>query len=102
MTDNDVQPESRFKRNTFITASELRPKDIGETNRERVWDNNTEIATVITAELRQFSCNGNEVHVNVGTGASTEITLDHDQPVTLRPTDQYNDVPTLALYDDHV
>lgn len=93
---------SIFQRNTFIVASDLRPKDIGQTIRVRIWDNNTEIATVITAELRQFRCNGNEVHVNVGLGAATEITLDHDQPVTLRPTEAYNDVATLALYDEHV
>lgn len=77
---------SIFQRNTFIVASDLRPKDIGQTVRIRVWDNTTEIATVITAELRQFSCNGNVVHVNLGLGAGTEVTMDHDQPVTLRPT----------------
>jgi hypothetical protein len=100
--DNAVQPESRFKRNTFIRADELRPADIGQTIRFRQWDNNTEVARVITGELRQLSCNEAEIHVTYGLGASLEETLFHDQPVTLRPTDDYNDVPTLALYDDQV
>ncbi|AGU92072.1 hypothetical protein BANE1_57 [Mycobacterium phage Bane1] len=102
MTANEVQPESRFKRNTFVNASELRPADIGQTIRFRQWDNNTEIARVLTGELRQLSANEREVYVRIGLGAETEETLGHDQPVTLRPTDQYNDVPTLALYDDQV
>ncbi|AHB79377.1 hypothetical protein JAMAL_57 [Mycobacterium phage JAMaL] len=102
MSANEVQPESRFKRNTFIRADELRAADIGQTIRFRQWDNNTEIARVLTGELRQLSAHEGEVHVRIGLGAETEETLFHDQPVTLRPTDQYNDVPTLALYDDQV
>ncbi|AXH47421.1 hypothetical protein SEA_HANGMAN_57 [Mycobacterium phage Hangman] len=102
MTANEVAPESRFKRNTFIRADELRPADIGQTIRFRQWDNNTEIARVLTGELRQLSANGGEIHICIGLGAETEETLFNDQPVTLRPTDQYNDVPTLALYDDQV
>ncbi|QQV92951.1 hypothetical protein SEA_MUDSLIDE_57 [Mycobacterium phage Mudslide] len=102
MTANEAAPESRFKRNTFIRADELRPADIGQTIRFRQWDNNTEIARVLTGELRQLSANGGEIHICIGLGASTEETLFNDQPVTLRPTDQYNDVPTLALYDDQV
>ncbi|ABD58175.1 hypothetical protein PBI_COOPER_58 [Mycobacterium phage Cooper] len=102
MSENEVQPESRFKRNTFVQASELSGKDIGQTIRFRQWDAQRETATVITGELRQLSHNESETHVVYGYGAEVEATLFPDQPVTLRPTDQYNDVPTLALYDQHV
>ena len=90
------------KGNDFVRADELRPADIGTLIRIRSWDNNTEIATVQTGELRQMSANAAEVHVIIGVGAETEITLSPDQPVTLRPTADYNDVPTLALYDERV
>ncbi|AGU91974.1 hypothetical protein ADAWI_57 [Mycobacterium phage Adawi] len=102
MSTNEVQPESRFKRNTIITAAELSGQDIGQTIRFRQWDSQRETSTVITGELRQLSHNGSETHVVYGYGAEVEATLFPDQPVTLRPTDQYNDVPTLALYDSQV
>jgi hypothetical protein len=88
--------------NTLIVAGDLRPKDIGTTIRFRQWDPAREISTVVTAELRQFSCNEEQVHVTYGLMAEREETLEVDQPVTLRPTDAYNDVGTLALYDDKV
>lgn len=90
------------KGNDIRAAAELTPGDIGTLIRIRTWDNNTEIATVQTGELRQLSANQAEVHLIIGVGAETEVTLAHDQPVTLRPTADYNDVPTLALYDERV
>lgn len=85
--------------NTLIVAGDLRPKDIGTIVRFRQWDSARETATVYTGELRQFSAAGDQVHVTYGLGAERESTLDIDQPVTLRPSDQYNDVATLALFD---
>ncbi|QHB37797.1 hypothetical protein I5G63_gp056 [Mycobacterium phage Imvubu] len=85
--------------NTMIVAGDLRPKDIGTIIRFRQWDSLRETATVITGELRQISANSVDVHVTYGIGAEREETLRHDQPVTLRPTEHYNDVATLALYD---
>lgn len=85
--------------NTMIVAGDLRPKDIGTIIRFRQWDSHRETATVYTGELRQLSANSVDIHVTYGMGAEREETLAHDQPVTLRPTDAYNDVATLALYD---
>lgn len=85
--------------NTLIVAGDLRPKDIGTIIRFRQWDSHRETALVITGELRQLSANSQDVVVTYGMGAEREATLGHDQPVTLRPTEHYNDVATLALYD---
>lgn len=88
--------------NTFVTAGELCANHIGTLIRFRQWDNNRETAVVTTAELRQLSANGDEVHIRVGLMAEVEETLGIDQPVTLCPSDSYNDVATLALYDGRV
>lgn len=84
---------------TIIKAGLLNVDDIGQTIRFRLWDNNTEVATVVTAELRQISHNSAETYLNVGIGAGTQCTLDVDQPVSVSPPADHNDVITLAEYD---
>lgn len=86
----------------MILAQDLNATHISETIRFRVWDNNTEVAKVITAELRQVYHNGNETVIHYGVGAGQEQALDHDQPVTRFPPDDYGDVVTLAKYDEFV
>ena len=90
------------KGNTIVRAGELNADNIGDLIRWRTWNNNRETATVITAELRQISHNQAETHLVYGIGAAEEATLDTDQPVTIRPSADYNDVATLALYDGRV
>lgn len=77
---------------------------IGRQIRFREWDNNTETVKVITAELRQISHTGSQTHLNYGLGClnDNEATLEHDQPVSIRPPANYSDVATLAMYDEKV
>lgn len=88
--------------NRFVPARVLSADFIGRLIRVRQWDNNTEIATVLTGELRQLGANSAEVWIHLGVGAETEVRLDPDQPVTIDPPAGYDDVPELARYDEKV
>lgn len=87
---------------TQIRAGALNHGHIGRQIRFRMIDNNTEIVTVITAELRQLSHDQSATHVTYGVGTDDESHLDSDQPVTLNPPADYSDVVELAWFDDYV
>lgn len=85
-----------------IPARQLSAEHIGRLVRTRTWDNNTEIATVQTGELRQIGCNSAEVWLNIGIGAAIEVRMGLDQPVTIDPPASYADVIELARQDGQV
>lgn len=87
---------------TITYAGALNADNIGTLIRFRQWNNNTETATVITAELRQISHSGGRTFLHFGTGADQEETLEYEQPVSLKPPANYSDVATLAMYDEKV
>lgn len=93
---------SQSKTVTLVTAGSLNADDIGHQIRFRQWDNTTETATVITAELRQISHTDALTSLTYGHGADQEATLDPDQPVSMRPPKDYHDVQQLAEYDTQV
>ncbi len=86
----------------LVHAGSLSGDHIGTLIRVRTWNNNTEVATLTTGELRQVGHSGAHVYAHIGVGAEQEITMDPDQPVTLKPPADYSDVPELAAYDARV
>ena len=86
----------------IVHAGSLSGDHIGTMIRVRTWNNNTEAVVITTAELRQVGHSGARVFAHIGVGAEQEITMDPEQPVTLRPPADYADVATLAMYDEHV
>ncbi|MGB0971699.1 MAG: hypothetical protein ACPGVG_12160 [Mycobacterium sp.] len=82
-----------------IFAEQWCAQHIGELIRFRLWDDTREIATVITAELRQLSHDGNVTHVRHGLGAESEATLEHHDRVILRPLPDYSEVHGLLGVD---
>ncbi|AGT12961.1 hypothetical protein KAYACHO_57 [Mycobacterium phage KayaCho] len=47
---------------------------------------------IVTGELRQLSIDARHVAVLIGNGAEEEYTLEHDEPVIIRPAEHYGDV----------
>jgi hypothetical protein len=84
-----------------VPAGELDYTNIGTLIRFRLWDANHEVATVITAELRQIYHNGASTTLTYGIGAERESSLEPEQLVTLRPPPDYSDVEALASHDGY-
>jgi hypothetical protein len=74
-----------------IPAGLLNTAHIGALIRFAVFDPQTQIQTVITAELRQISHNAAETTINYGQGALGEATFDHDKPIVLGPSPDFDD-----------
>lgn len=73
--------------------------------RVRVWNNTTEVANMITAELREISHEGSGVsRLTYGQGSDrTEVVVvDHGQPISLNPPADYSDAVELSCYDEKV
>jgi hypothetical protein len=84
----------------IIAAGDLTAWHIGELIRFRLWDATSEVAQVITAELRQISHDQGNTCIHYGSNAVGYASLDPDQPITRNPQPDYADVATLAGYDE--
>ncbi|HEX2616648.1 MAG TPA: hypothetical protein VHL57_03845 [Flavobacteriales bacterium] len=75
------------------TAGHLTVADIGLFGRWEERDESRQIFTVITAEIRQISHNGNETAITYGYGAERETVLAHDHPICVgnSPVHDYSD-----------
>jgi hypothetical protein len=81
----------------------LNGDDIGKTVRFYTWDAQREIATMVTAELRQLSHNQAETHVTYGVLAEREYAFQRGELISVVPPFDYSDAPLLRqeLCDFH-
>jgi hypothetical protein len=88
---------------TLKSVDHICADDIGRQMRFYTWDANREIASIVTAELRQFSANGEEVHVLFGHMAEREWTFQRGETVAFEPRFDMGDVKELrqAFCDFH-
>lgn len=81
----------------IVRASELCAAHIGMIVRFRQDDRHYEVASVITAELRQLSADGGRVWIHVGAAAQKECTLEYDQTVLINPLIDYSDMSAIGF-----
>lgn len=75
-----------------LFAAQLSGAMIGQLIRFYVEDENRQIVTLVTGELRQLSHNGSEVVVHIGYGAEVEHVLNRDTHVIVNPRSDYSEV----------
>ena len=88
---------------TLKSVDHICADDIGRTMRFYTWDATRQIASIVTAELRQFSANGEEVTVHFGLMAEREWTFQRGETVAFEPRADMGDVADLrqAFCDFH-
>lgn len=79
-------------------AGHLSVEHIGKTITFRTWDAAREIGTIVTAELRQISHNGNETTIVYGLGAAAEYTFEHDHKIAVG-VDDWKAISTVDTTD---
>lgn len=87
MTQNIAHLDTKL-----IEANALTHGHIGRIIRFRTYSAIHQVATVITAELRQLSMDGSDITLIYGAGNTV---VHPDYPISLDPPDDYSDMPAL-------
>ena len=93
----------RWHNTTLKGVEHINAADIGRMMRFFTWDATRQIATVVTAELRQISANAESVSLTYGHLAEREETFQIGEAVAFEPRADMGDVQELrqALCDFH-
>ena len=102
-TDGTKPPTGAWHNTTMKAVQNICADDIGRTMRFYTWDADRQIASIVTAELRQLSANSEEVHVRFGLMAEREWTFQRGETVAFEPRFDMGDVKELrqAFCDFH-
>lgn len=83
-----------------IFAGDLTSAHIGTLIRFRQWDENHEIITIVTGELRQIYHTSEDTTIHYGDKAEKEHTFAPDERLILHPNINYSDVPMYLGNDE--
>ena len=88
---------------TMKAVQNISADDIGRQMRFYTWDDTRQIASIVTAELRQINANSESVSLTFGYLAEREWTFQHGEVVAFEPRADMGDVADLrqAFCDFH-